>query len=128
VTRFPCRAWASRDSHYPEGRFWLRAEVATSLISDLASLSWRLGLPERDLPEQELRLEAVLRWLRAHQGWLLVVDNLDQPVLETMRAVAAVGSARALDHRLALTAGMDAPGPGAAAPGGGRPLPAPAHG
>jgi tetratricopeptide (TPR) repeat protein len=70
---------------YPDGRFWLRADQATALVADLASLAWRLGLPERELPEQELQIEAVLRWLREHERWLLVIDNLDQPVVDTMR-------------------------------------------
>ncbi|MDQ6900340.1 MAG: tetratricopeptide repeat-containing protein [Candidatus Dormibacteraeota bacterium] len=70
---------------YPDGCFWLRADQATSLIGDLASLAWRLRLPERELPEQELQIEAVLHWLREHNRWLLVADSLDRPVVETMR-------------------------------------------
>jgi hypothetical protein len=37
---------------------------------------------ERELPEQELLIEAVLRWLRQHQGWLLVVDSMAQEAVE----------------------------------------------
>ena len=48
-------------------------------------MAWRLELPELELFEQERQIEAVLRWLRAHQRWLLVVDNLDQPVVESLR-------------------------------------------
>jgi len=70
---------------YPDGRFWLRADQASTLVGDLASVAWRLELPERALPEQELQIEAVLRWLRQHNRWLLVIDNLDQPVVEAMR-------------------------------------------
>lgn len=70
---------------YPDACFWLRADQATTFVSDLASLAWRLGLPEREQREQERQIEAVLRWLREHERWLLVVDNLDQPVVETMR-------------------------------------------
>jgi hypothetical protein len=36
---------------YLDARFWLRADQATTLISDLASLAWRLELPERELLE-----------------------------------------------------------------------------
>jgi hypothetical protein len=71
-------------------------------------LAWRLGLPEREFPEHELQIEAVLRWLREHEFWLLGVDNLDQPVVEAMQrwlppglpghvlitSRAAIGSAR----------------------------------
>jgi hypothetical protein len=72
---------------YPDGCFWLRADQASSLIADLASLAWRIRppLPEREEQEQERQVEAVLRWLREHQGWLLVLDNLDQPAQEATR-------------------------------------------
>ncbi len=70
---------------YHDGRFWLRADEATTFVGDLASLAWRLGLPERALPEQELQIEAVLRWLRAHSDWLLVLDNLDKPMVGEMQ-------------------------------------------
>src|SRR5260370_35479693 len=69
----------------PDGCFWLRADQSTTLLADLASLAWRVQLPERELPEQELQIEAVLRWLRDHDRWLLVVDNLDRPVADKMR-------------------------------------------
>src|SRR5262249_41033241 len=51
------------EADYPDGRFWLRAEQSSTLLSDLASLAWRLQLPERELPEQERQIEAVLSWL-----------------------------------------------------------------
>jgi tetratricopeptide (TPR) repeat protein len=72
---------------YPAGCFWLRADQASTLIGDLASLAWRIKppLPEREEVGQERQLEAVLRWLREHDRWLLVLDNLDQPVEEAMR-------------------------------------------
>jgi tetratricopeptide (TPR) repeat protein len=67
---------------YPDGSFWLRAEHSSTLLSDLASLAWRLELPEREEPEQERQIEAVHRWLRQHQRWLLVLDNLDREAEE----------------------------------------------
>jgi tetratricopeptide (TPR) repeat protein len=65
---------------YPDGVFWLRADEETSLASDLASLTWRLGLPEREELDQERQVEAALRWLREHPAWLLVLDNLEPAV------------------------------------------------
>jgi tetratricopeptide (TPR) repeat protein len=70
----------SRDE-YPDGVFWLRADQETSLVGDLASLAWRLRLPERMEREQERQVDAVLYWLREHDGWLMVIDNL-QPAAE----------------------------------------------
>ena len=70
---------------YPDGSFWLRADQETSLVGDLASLAWRLELPEREEPDQERQIEAVLRWLRGRSGWLLVLDNLEPPAQEAMR-------------------------------------------
>jgi hypothetical protein len=79
-TQLAVRYVHQHGAEYPDGCFWLRADQATSLLGDLASLAWRLQLPEREMPEQELQIEAVLRWLRGHSGWLLVLDNLDEPV------------------------------------------------
>jgi len=70
---------------YPDGVFWLRADQEHSFVGDLAGLAWRLGLEERDEPAQELRIEAVLRWLRANGRWLLVLDNLEPEVGEAVR-------------------------------------------
>jgi tetratricopeptide (TPR) repeat protein len=74
-----------RRDEYPDGVFWVRADQETSLVGDLASLAWRLRLPEREEPEQARQIEAVLRWLRQHERWLLVLDNLDQPAVRAMR-------------------------------------------
>jgi tetratricopeptide (TPR) repeat protein len=73
-------------SEYIDGCFWLRADRATTLIADLASLAWRIRppLPEREEPEQGRQVEAVLRWLHEHQRWLVVLDNLDQPAQEAV--------------------------------------------
>jgi transcriptional regulator with XRE-family HTH domain len=62
---------------YPDGRFWLRADREASLIGDLASLAWHLELPQREAPEPERQIEAVLRWLRERAQWLIVVDDLE---------------------------------------------------
>src|SRR5215467_7582566 len=64
-------------AEYRDGVFWLRADRETSLVEDLAGLAWRLALDERAEPEQERQVEAVVRWLSDHSGWLLVLDNLE---------------------------------------------------
>jgi tetratricopeptide (TPR) repeat protein/transcriptional regulator with XRE-family HTH domain len=75
----------SRRTEYPDGVFWLRAEQETSLVGDLASLAWRLRLPERETRQQERQVEAVLGWLRAHERWLLVLDDVAATSMEAVR-------------------------------------------
>ena len=83
-TQLAVRYLHLRRERYPDGTFWLRADRAATLVADLASLAWRLGLPEREAPEQERQIEAVIRWLRDHPRWLLVLDNVDPAELETV--------------------------------------------
>jgi len=49
------------------------------LRRNLATLCDRsvLDLPEQDVPEEEVRELAVLRWLAEQSGWLLILDNVD---------------------------------------------------
>ncbi|MFL6233993.1 MAG: tetratricopeptide repeat protein, partial [Thermoanaerobaculia bacterium] len=49
------------------------------LRRNLAALCDRnvLDLPEQEAPEEEVREAAVLRWLGAQPGWLLILDNVD---------------------------------------------------
>lgn len=54
-------------------------ETPAQLDSDIAALAGVLALPEADATEDEVRIRAALGWLRAHDGWLLVLDNLDTP-------------------------------------------------
>jgi tetratricopeptide (TPR) repeat protein len=38
-----------------------------------------LNLPEHDLPHEDVRMAAAVRWLEQHPGWLLILDNVDTP-------------------------------------------------
>ncbi len=76
---------------YHNGTFWLRGDRASTLTGDLASLAWRLNLPERELIYQELIIEAVVSWLSNHQHWLLVIDNLDEPAFEAVNRLLPPG-------------------------------------
>lgn len=76
-------AWEWRRD-YTDGVFWLHAGQESTLVSDLASLSWRLRLRERDSREQERQVEAVLRWLSGHPNWLLVLDDVDAATGESV--------------------------------------------
>ncbi len=61
------------------------ADSPESLNRGIAALCKPLGLPEHEAREEAVQVEAALRWLGAHPGWLLILDNTD-----TREAVAAV--------------------------------------
>jgi tetratricopeptide (TPR) repeat protein len=58
---------------------FLRADDPTRLSANLAALTGgaALDLPEKEAREDEVKLEAVLRWLEAHPTWLMILDNVD---------------------------------------------------
>src|SRR5438270_12322807 len=60
-----------------EAVFWAHADSPTVLTSSLVEVAQVLELPERNEQDQSLIVEAVLRWLRFHTGWLLIFDNID---------------------------------------------------
>ncbi len=61
--------------------FWVRAEKREELNSDLAALAHSLNLPEKDEQDQPRVIAAVQKWLATHTGWLLVLDNADDPAV-----------------------------------------------
>jgi hypothetical protein len=58
---------------------FVSAETPESLRAGLAGLcgSRVLSLPEKAATEQDVQVEAALRWLREHPGWLLILDAAD---------------------------------------------------
>ena len=61
--------------------FFVTADTAESLRRNLAALCGPriLNLPEQEAREEETQLNAVLGWLQAHKGCLLIFDNVDTP-------------------------------------------------
>ena len=59
--------------------FFLIGKSESDLKDSLAALAGAavLDLPEKDLPDLDARLAAVIRWLRTNPGWLLIIDNVD---------------------------------------------------
>jgi len=84
-TQLAARFAREERQQYPDGVFWLRARHEIDLVSDLASIAWRLGLPEREQRALKRQVDAVLHWLREHPRWLLVLDNLEPEVGEAAR-------------------------------------------
>jgi tetratricopeptide (TPR) repeat protein len=66
---------------------FVRADTPAALETSLAALAGPeiLDLPEQDAREDAAKIAAALGWLAAHPGWLMIVDNVDDPA-----AVAAV--------------------------------------
>ncbi len=93
---------------------WVNAESTEALISSYVSIASLLRLPEREVQEQDLIVQAVKTWLQTHRSWLLILDNADElpllpdflppsiggHVLLTTRAVAT----GRLAHRLEIEA------------------------
>lgn len=61
--------------------FWVWAASRETLVANFLSLAERLGLQEKDERDQQQGVEAVKRWLATNDGWLLVMDNADEPSL-----------------------------------------------
>src|SRR5258707_1383169 len=58
---------------------WVRADTLETLNGSYSDIAARLNLPEKDAREQALVVQAVKTWLETHPGWLLILDNLDEP-------------------------------------------------
>ena len=60
---------------------WVRPDLGTNLVSDYRELARVLGLPEKDAHDSNEVVAAVRRWLGREPGYLLVLDNADDPAL-----------------------------------------------
>lgn len=60
---------------------WTLADTHESLVSGYVAIARLLNLPEKDQRDQSITVEAVLRWLTTHTGWLLILDNADDLAL-----------------------------------------------
>ena len=70
-------AWAQLACH--SAVLLIGAGSAASITANLARLCGpdALNLPEQAEREEALQRQAVLRWLREHPGWLLILDGID---------------------------------------------------
>jgi len=60
---------------------WSFAGTEQSVRSGYAAIDTMLDLPEKDSQEQAKVTEAVKSWLEQNTGWLLVLDNADDPAM-----------------------------------------------
>jgi tetratricopeptide (TPR) repeat protein len=67
--------------HQPDysALLFLAADTPEKLNASLAALAGPdiLDLPEQDAPQDSVKIPAALKWLNAHPGWLLILDNID---------------------------------------------------
>lgn len=59
--------------------FWVRADSIETLKGSCNEIASLLSLPEHNAQDQEVIIQAVKVWLQTHQGWLLILDNADEP-------------------------------------------------
>jgi tetratricopeptide (TPR) repeat protein len=68
-------AWTHRADY--AAVLFVQADSPEALHRNLAALTGPLALPEHEATDEQVRLHAVLAWLRARPGWLLILDNVD---------------------------------------------------
>jgi hypothetical protein len=73
--------YAHRYRHDYQAVLWTRADSREALISGYVAIARLLDLPQKDEQDQALVVQAVLRWLAAQVGWLLILDSVDELVL-----------------------------------------------
>ena len=56
---------------------WARADSTGVLTSEFVNIAHLLQLSEKDEQDQNLIVEAVMRWLRVNSQWLLILDNIE---------------------------------------------------
>jgi tetratricopeptide (TPR) repeat protein len=62
---------------YPDGVFWINAETIGGLTSGFVAIATALRLPAAESNDQDKVVKAALAWLNANNGWLLILDNVD---------------------------------------------------
>jgi len=56
--------------------WWVNAETEVTIQSAFALLTEKLGLPEMNAQEQEIKVRAALKYLNQNPDWLLIFDNV----------------------------------------------------
>jgi tetratricopeptide (TPR) repeat protein len=73
--------YAYRQQEKYQAIFWVRADTREALVSGFVALAEVLKLQEKDEENQTIIVQSVVRWLTAHTGWLLILDQADDPSL-----------------------------------------------
>jgi tetratricopeptide (TPR) repeat protein len=67
--------------HEYQAVLWASADTTETLNSAYSEIARLLNLPQKDAQEQDVLVKAVKDWLSTHQGWLLILDNADEPTV-----------------------------------------------
>ena len=70
-------AYRHRDEY--QAVLWVGASDESTLASGYSEIARLLSLPQKDLNDQRLVIDGVKRWLDSNKGWLLILDNADDP-------------------------------------------------
>ena len=60
---------------------WINGDTQETLIAGLVAIATTLALPEYQERDQNRVIEAVQRWLRLNDRWLLIIDNVESMAL-----------------------------------------------
>jgi tetratricopeptide (TPR) repeat protein len=71
--------YARRHRNEYRALLWAVAESKESLISDFVAIATVLDLAEAKVQDQNFVVKAVKMWLETNGGWLLILDNADEP-------------------------------------------------
>jgi len=82
-------------AEYPGGVFWVNADTIGGLTSGYVEIAKALRLPQAESNDQEATVRAVIAWLNGNDGWLLILDNVDDRVV-TRRFVPDGGKGHVL--------------------------------
>src|SRR5215472_5893321 len=81
--------YAYRYADRYQGVLWLPADTREGCLAAFGEFAGILGVGTQHRPNFESTLATVREWFRRHEGWLLVIDNLEDPTL--LDEVAPVG-------------------------------------
>jgi transcriptional regulator with XRE-family HTH domain/tetratricopeptide (TPR) repeat protein len=71
---------------------WVSADTPAGAVAGFGELATILALPVRSGRHFKHALAAVREWLRQHSGWLVILDNLDDPQILDQIALVGRGS------------------------------------
>jgi tetratricopeptide (TPR) repeat protein len=80
--------YAARQRERYDALLWMHADSRDSLYGDTARIARLLRLPDHSDSRQDRVLESLRDWLATHDGWLLVLDNVDD--FETVAPLLSV--------------------------------------